>query len=85
MEFPTVINWIRFKGCWLVVLMFIQILIDHSVRNSGQADQTPHSVKSDLVLHCLPMSHKRTLGLYGLKQGNGEKATLTVRFVTATK
>ena len=85
MEFPTVISLIRFKGCWLVVLMFIQILIDHSVRNSGQADQTPHSVKSDLVLNCL-LFHKRTLGLYGLKQGNGEKKTsLTVRFVTATK
>ena len=30
--------------------------------NSGEPDQT-----SDLVLHCSPMSHKRMLGLYGLK------------------
>ena len=28
----------------------------------------PHSVASDLCLHCLPISHKkRTLGLYGLE------------------
>ena len=26
--------------------------------NSGDPDQTPHSVLSDLGLHCLPMSHK---------------------------
>ena len=28
----------------------------------------PHSVASDLDLHCLPMSHKRMLGLYGLSE-----------------
>ena len=33
---------------------FIQILIEHS----GDPDQAPHSVASDLGLHCLPMSHK---------------------------
>ena len=27
--------------------------------NSGNPDQTPHSVASDLGLHCLPMSHKK--------------------------
>ena len=35
--------------------------------NSGDPDQTPHSVPSDLGLRCLPMSTKRTLGIYGLK------------------
>ena len=25
--------------------------------NSGKPDQTPHFAASDLVLHCLPMSH----------------------------
>ena len=35
--------------------------------NSGDPDQSPHSVASDLGLHCLPISHKRTLGIYGLK------------------
>ena len=35
--------------------------------NSGDPDQTPHSVASDLGLHYLPMSHKKTLGIYGLK------------------
>ena len=27
--------------------------------NSGDTDQTPHSVASDLGLHYLPMSHKK--------------------------
>ena len=27
--------------------------------NSGDPDQTPHSVASDLGLHCLSMSHKK--------------------------
>ena len=27
--------------------------------NSGDPNQTPHSVASDLGLHCLPMSHKK--------------------------
>ena len=27
--------------------------------NSGEPDQTPHFVASDLVLHCLPMSHEK--------------------------
>ena len=34
--------------------------------NSGDPDQTPHYLTSDLGLRCLPMSHKKTLGLYGL-------------------
>ena len=35
--------------------------------NSGDPDQTQHSLASDLGLHFLPMFHKRTLGIYGLK------------------
>ena len=27
--------------------------------NSGEPNQTPHSVASDLGLHCLPLSHKK--------------------------
>ena len=37
----------------------IQILIEHSVSSSGDPDQTPHSVATDLGLHFLPMSHKK--------------------------
>ena len=39
--------------------IFIQILIEHSVSNSGDPDQTQHSAASDLGLCCLPMSHKK--------------------------
>ena len=36
--------------------------------NSGDPDQTPHSVASDLGLHYLPMSHKKDARhIYGLK------------------
>ena len=33
---------------------------------SGDPDQTPRSVASDIVLHCLPMSQERTLDLLWL-------------------
>ena len=33
------------------------------VTNSGEPDQTPHFAASDLVLHCLPMSHKMDVRL----------------------
>ena len=46
---------------------FCQISIEHNVSNSGDPDQTPHSVAIDLGLRCLPLCHtKRTLCLYGL-------------------
>ena len=35
--------------------------------NSGDPDQTLHSVVSALGLHYLPMSHKKDAGIYGLK------------------
>ena len=36
--------------------------------NSGDPDQTPHSVASNLGLHYLPMSHKKDARhIYGLK------------------
>ena len=41
----------------MVFFIFIQILIEHSVANSGDPDQALHSAVSDLGLHCLPMSY----------------------------
>ena len=43
----------------MVFFIFIQILIEHSVSNSGVPDQTPRTGASDLDLCCLPMSHKK--------------------------
>ena len=40
----------------MIFFMFIQISKEISVRNSGDPDQT---AASDLVLHCLSMSHKK--------------------------
>ena len=42
----------------MVIFIFSQILI-----NSGDPDQTLRSVASDLVLHCLSMSHKKDVRL----------------------
>ena len=43
----------------MVFFIFIQILKDTSVTNSGEPGQTPRFAASDLVLHCLPMSNKK--------------------------
>ena len=37
-----------------------------TVSVSGDPDQMPYFAASDLALYRLPMSHKKTLGLYGL-------------------
>ena len=50
----------RFKGCRVVFYMFIHILKEYFVSNSGDPDRTPLSVAvSDLDLHCSYFSHKR--------------------------
>ena len=38
--------------------------------NSGDPDQTPHSVASDLSLHCLPMFHKKDARHILVKKSN---------------
>ena len=38
--------------------------------NSGDPDQTPHSVASDPGLHCLPMSHKKDARYIWVKTAN---------------
>ena len=52
----------HFKGCWVVFFIFIILKA-----NSGDPDQTPHYVVSDLGLHCLPMSHKKDARLIWIK------------------
>ena len=42
----------------MVFFIFIQVSIENYA-NSGDSDQTPHSVASDLGLHYVPMSHKK--------------------------
>ena len=43
----------------MVIFIFIQILIGHSVSYSENPDQMPHYVTSDLGLHCLPICHSK--------------------------
>ena len=47
------------------VFTVIQILINILYVNSGVSDHKPHSAVSNLCLHCLTLSHKGTLSLYG--------------------
>ena len=43
----------------MVFFIFIQILKENSVANSGDAEQTQRSAASALGLHCLHMPHKK--------------------------
>ena len=43
----------------MIFFIFIQILEYTSVSKQWRPDQTPRFVSSDLVLHCLPMSHEK--------------------------
>ena len=40
----------------VVYIYFIQILIEHFIRNNGDPDQRPRSVASDLGLQCFIFS-----------------------------
>ena len=46
----------EFKGCWVLIYNFIQIL---KVNYVSKPDQMAHIAVPDLVLHCLLMSHKK--------------------------
>ena len=61
-DFPILTHWknqLPIFGVLRCISRFIQILIENSLANSGDPDQTPRSVASDLGLHRLPMSHKK--------------------------
>ena len=71
----------------MVLYMFIQILQEHFVSNSGDPDRTPLSVAvSDLDLHCSSLSHKRHWSYmvnkayilcFGLKQRRNNKGGIS--------
>ena len=43
----------------MVFFICSQVLMENYASKQWRPDQTPHSVVSDLGLHCLPMSHKK--------------------------
>ena len=57
MDFPTLISYTSpFLNQGLhggIYIFFIQILIEHFIRNHRDPDQRPRSVASDLGLQCL--------------------------------
>ena len=63
MELPIItwMNLFRIEGCVEINFNFIPILKYVLYAKSPESDKTQQ--KSDLVLHCLPMFHKRTLSL----------------------
>ena len=51
-------------GCWVVTFNYIQILkVYFESKTRANSDQTPRSAASDLILHCLSMSHKKNARL----------------------
>ena len=46
-------------GCTVAIYISFKFQFNILYGKSGDTDQTPHSVASDLGLHCLPMSHNR--------------------------
>ena len=42
----------------MVFFIFVQILLEHSLVNSGDLGQMQHSAASNPGLRCFPMSHK---------------------------
>ena len=71
MYFPILIDWTRpfrilefLGGIFQFYSNFRRLLL---YATSGKPDQTPRFVTSDLVLHCLPMSHKKNARLKRVK------------------
>ena len=56
-----------FKGCRVVVFIFIKKIQNILSSNSGEPDQMPHTAVFDLDLHHLPMSHKKDAMLIWIK------------------
>ena len=62
MHLPILINWTSlFPTFGLLggIYHFVQILKEASLSKQWKPDQTPRFVASDLVLHYLPMPHKK--------------------------
>ena len=62
MYFPFIINWTSpfpILGLLGEIFHLYSNSNNTSVSNSGEPDQTPRFAASDLILHCLPMSHKK--------------------------
>ena len=56
---PKIFGQVHFLYKWcLLSFYYYHVFIENSELNANSADpdQTPHSVASDLGLHCLPMS-----------------------------
>ena len=74
MYFPILINWTSpfpILGLLGGIFHFIQNLKETSVFKQWYSDLTPHFAASDLVLHCLPMSHKMEARLIWVKKQFG--------------
>ena len=62
MYFSILIDWtspLQILGLLGGIFHFIQVLKETLFTNRGEPDQTLHFAATDLVLHCLPMSHKK--------------------------
>ena len=60
-----------FPNLWLLggIFFLFKICKKLLLANSGKPDQTPHFAVSDLVLHCLPLSHKKDTRFIWVNRG----------------
>ena len=49
----------NFRVVWWYFSFLFKNYKKHLFANSGQSDLTPRFAASDLVIYCLPMSHKK--------------------------
>ena len=56
-----------FKGCWVVFSFLFKFSEELLFASSREPDQTPCLAASDLVLHCLPITHKKNARLIWVK------------------
>ena len=70
MYFHMLINWTSPFPILGLLGVFFPFLFKFEKKllyaNRGEPDQMPRFAASDLVLHCLPMSHKKDTRLIGL-------------------
>ena len=60
MEFCSLIKWTSSFDFYGLMCGILQLYSNY-VSKQKNPDQTPRSAASDLVLHCVRMSHKRAL------------------------
>ena len=74
----------------MVFFCIFYLIFERTFCNSGDPDQMPHTVASDLGMHCLPMSHKKDARLIWVKpkqssNNNHGFKRISIKFMSSFK